>query len=142
MARKAAASRPARDLSTAAPTGVPWTPSPADIAPARDRHAVADPLDAAAAHLTRGEAVLAIEALLPTLDRRAAEGDRACELAAAALRLAPAQAGAGTDTGDMEAGDLKLAPDALQATMHRLVELLRRQEEQIRSLQDLVEELL
>ena len=82
--------------------------------------------------LAHGQASLVSQSLLPALDLRAAGGDRECELAAAALRLALAS-GAPT---------LPPAPrpeDALSAALDRLVALVKRQEEQIRDLQSLLE---
>ncbi len=101
-----------------------------------------DVLGAVAAHLARGEAAPAAAALLPALDRRAAEGDRACGLAASLLRLAPLRLAPDPISAPASGSEIGPAPDALAAAAHRLTELLRRQDEQIRSLQDLVEDLL
>ncbi len=77
--------------------------------------------------MAKGQPTLALPVLLAELDARAAGGDQACALAAAALRLAPADPGT-------------IAPDALSATVSRLVALVRRQDEQIRTLRALIEE--
>ncbi|GAC1348036.1 MAG: hypothetical protein NVSMB18_34950 [Acetobacteraceae bacterium] len=101
-------------------------PSSPDAAPNPDPAAVI------AAHLAQGRTSLAVQLLLPVLDRRAAQGDRDCELAAAALRQAP-------DPADRA---IPRPPDALSATMDRLVTLVRRQDEQIRTLRALAEDAL
>ena len=89
-----------------------------------------DPLVAAAAHLAVGNTALALRTLLPALDRRAAAGDRECALAAAALRLS-----------DIDPPAPRPA-DALAWAMDRLLALVQVQEEQIRTLHDLMEDTL
>lgn len=95
-----------------------------------ERAAEPDPLARAAEHLDAGRTALALEFLLPVLDQRAARGDRECALAAAALRIGAAQA------------PVPRAPDALAGAFDRLVALVRRQQEQIRTLRELVEDTL
>lgn len=87
-----------------------------------------DLLEAAEHHFGRGELEPAIAALLPVLHRRAEAGDRACALAARLLRARPEDAGARGDP---------LAP-----TVERLIRLVQRQEEQIRTLRAALEETL
>jgi len=107
-----------------------WAPSPADLAPGTS--AESDLFASIAALLQQGQAGPAAQALVPVLDRRAKAGDRECGLAAATLRLACAPA----ESAPAVAGKPE---DALSATLDRLVELVRRQDEQIRTLQDLLE---
>jgi hypothetical protein len=90
-----------------------------------------DPLAPVEIQLRRGQIGPAAAALLPALERRGEEGDRECGLAAALLRLSGAAEPA-----------LPLPPDALSATLDRLVQLVQRQEEQIRVLRGLIEEQL
>ncbi|HYZ63587.1 MAG TPA: hypothetical protein VE650_14145 [Acetobacteraceae bacterium] len=91
----------------------------------------ANPLERVETHVKRGEFAPAIAALLPVLERRAEAGDRECRLAAAMLRHNPIAEPA-----------LPRAPDALSATLDRLVLLVQRQEEQIRTLRGLIEDTL
>ncbi len=86
-------------------------------------------LEMAARHLDRGALAPAYETLLPTLDRRAEQGDAACALAARLLR---AQA----------ESVLAPAPDAMAAALDRLLALVETQETQLRILQALLEERL
>jgi hypothetical protein len=88
-----------------------------------------EPLDAVQAHIDRGQLVPAIAALLPTLERRAEAGDRACALASRLLQIGPIAETA-----------LPRPPDALAVTLDRLVRLVGQQEEQIRALRALVED--
>lgn len=88
-----------------------------------------EPLAQVARYLSKGQPTLALPLLLPELDARASNGDTACALAAAALRLSPAEPSA-------------IAPDTLSATLGRLVALVRQQDAQIRSLRAMIEEVL
>ena len=78
---------------------------------------------------------LAVTALLPELDRRAAAGDQACELAAAALRQTPSPP-------DAPLPAIPPPPDPISASMDRMVALLRQQQEQIAALHKLIEAML
>ena len=123
MARKPATRQATRRRQQAAAA---WDASPDDRAGAEER------LTRVASLLAHGQASLASQSLLPALDLRAVAGDRECELAAAALRLALASA----------SPSLPPAPkpeDALSAALDRLVVLVQQQEEQIQTLQSLLE---
>lgn len=80
-------------------------------------------------YLDRGQFAPAIAALLPALERRAEAGDHACALAARLLRVSPIAEAA-----------LPRPPDALAATLDRLVRLVGRQEEQINALRAIIED--
>jgi len=88
-----------------------------------------DTLDPVETYIDRGQFAPAITALLPALERRADAGDRACALAAKLLRVTPSAEAA-----------LPRPPDALAATLDRLVQLVGRQEEQIRTLRAMIED--
>ena len=79
--------------------------------------------------IERGQFAPAIAALLPALEHRADGGDRACALAAQLLRLSPIAEAA-----------VPRPPDALAAALDRLVQLVGRQEEQIRALRAMIED--
>src|SRR5690242_6700462 len=79
--------------------------------------------------IERGQLSKAIAALLPSLEHRAEAGDRACALAIRILQLSPAAETA-----------VPRPPDALAATLDRLVNLVSAQEQQIQALRALVED--
>jgi len=92
----------------------------------------ADPdalLAAAETLIERGQLAQAVDALLPSLQLRGQGGDRAAELAARLLR-----------TGGLAEAAVPRPPDALAATLERLVRLVGTQQEQIRALRALVED--
>ncbi len=84
----------------------------------------ADALASAERHLARGDHPPALAALLPALEER---GDALCTLAARLLRAQDEAAA---------------APDALATALDRLVHLVDRQDAQIRTLRELIEDRL
>lgn len=90
-----------------------------------------DALGAVATYLDRLQFAPAISALLPALERRAEAGDEACALAARLLRISPLAEAA-----------LPRPPDALAATLDRVVRLVGRQQEQIEALRAMLEDAL
>jgi hypothetical protein len=79
--------------------------------------------------IERGQLALAISTLLPALQQRAESGDRACALAVRILQMTPIAEAA-----------MPRPPDALAATLERLVQLVSSQQEQIAALHALVED--
>jgi hypothetical protein len=79
--------------------------------------------------IERGQLAQAVAALLPSLQRRAEAGDPACALAARLLQASP-----------MAEAAMPRPPDALAATLERLVQLVGAQQEQIRTLRAFVED--
>lgn len=93
------------------------------------KRTVKDGLDPVETFVERGQFAPAVAALLPALEQRAKAGDRACALAARLLRLSP-----------MAEAATPRPPDALAATLQRLLALASRQEEQMRLLREMVED--
>jgi hypothetical protein len=99
---------------------------------ARKAKAVSDApeaLDPVETFIERGQLAPAAAALLPALERRAEAGDRACSLAVRLLQISPIAEAA-----------IPRPPDALAATLDRLVHLVANQQEQIETLRAMLED--